>query len=163
MQKCINVNTIPSQQQCFAGEVSIDTLPNLQSSLAEKGAIGHYSIVCAVDTEGYTYLEGKATATVKLICERCLNVMDRELVSHFALSPVTDDEQAKDLPVRYEAIVVDKEGKIALADLLEQELILQLPLVPKHEQMNCNQLWQKENFEAQRPNPFTVLAALKQK
>ena len=61
--------------------------------------------------------------------------------------------------------MLDEDGRIALADALEDELILSLPLVPAHDDCAPWPVADDENAqEAETPgreNPFQVLAALK--
>jgi len=70
------------------------------------------------------------TADVVLTCQRCLGRVRRMLSSEAQL--VFADEDAPELPDGYEAVGGDPR-KLDLAALVEDELLLGLPIIPQHE------------------------------
>ena len=55
-------------------------------------------------------------------------------------------------------------GYIDISEVVEDELILALPLVATHEDTACNENWQVAELQAETPireNPFAVLQQLK--
>jgi uncharacterized protein len=80
------------------------------------------------------FIKGNLTAPVNVICERCNLPMTIQLAISLSLSPVLNDEKAKHLPVIYDPIVI-VEGVFNTIDMVEEELLLALPMVPKHESM----------------------------
>jgi uncharacterized protein len=67
---------------------------------------------------------------VVLTCQRCLGPMRRKLVSEAKL--VFADEGAPELPDGYEAVGGDPR-KLDLAALVEDELLLAVPIIPQHD------------------------------
>ena len=84
-------------------------------------------------------------------------------------SPVANWDQADVLPEIYEPIEFNEFGEIDLLGAVEDELILALPLVPMHSSEHCEVSAHEQVFGelpeelAKKPNPFAVLANLKQK
>ena len=77
-------------------------------------------------------------------------------------------EQAEALPEAYEPIEVNEFGEIDLLAMVEDEIILSLPVVPVHDSEHCevseaDMVFGELPDEAQKPNPFAVLASLKRK
>ena len=77
---------------------------------------------------------------------------------------------ADDFPERYEAIEVNEFGEVNLHGLIEDELILAMPLVAKHDPKNCQvdrdaMSWGEieEESKDESDNPFAVLQELKRK
>lgn len=111
-------------------------------------------------------IHGSASATVKLVCQRCLDAADVPLKVQIALGFVQTEEQAKELPSSLEPFLLEEE-EIPLASLLEQELILALPIVAYHS--DCEPFpYQGGEDQApssveEKPNPFAVLEQLKGK
>lgn len=70
------------------------------------------------------------TADVVLTCQRCLGRVQRTLSTEAQL--VFADEGAPELPDGYEAVGGDPR-KLDLAALVEDELLLGLPIIPQHE------------------------------
>ena len=68
------------------------------------------------------------------------------------------------MPEDYEPLIVES-AQIAPGDIAEDELILSLPIVAMHALEDCPALQQtrpeqQELDEAEKPNPFSVLAQL---
>ena len=81
---------------------------------------------------------------------------------------MANGDQADDLPEIYEPIEFNEFGEIDLLGAVEDELILALPLVPMHSSEHCevseaDMVFGELPDEAQKPNPFAVLASLKRK
>lgn len=71
-----------------------------------------------------------------------------------------------ELPEAYEPAQVDENGEINLVELIEDEMILELPQVAMHDDANCNVGSANISFGEipvadERPNPFAVLKNLK--
>ena len=120
------------------------------------------------DEQGTYFAVGSLKASVEMICQRCMTAMPVEVAAEIKLGFCGSDEMAQRIPERYEPCLVEEEP-VALTDLIEDELILALPLVALHPEQSC-QPWLEENqVEAteqevteERKNPFAVLEGLKQ-
>ncbi|PLL93666.1 23S rRNA accumulation protein YceD, partial [Klebsiella michiganensis] len=113
-------------------------------------------------------LNGDATVSVTLECQRCGKPFPHHVHTTYCFSPVRNDEQAEALPEAYEPIEVNEFGEIDLLALVEDEIILALPVVPVHDSEHCevsdaDMVFGELPEEAQKPNPFAVLASLKHK
>jgi len=91
-----------------------------------------YSLTFGRDVENYIYIQGKVEAEVVLECQRCLGPLKQLVHSEFCLSPVETAEAAAQLPERYEAVFTES-GSLSLRHLVEEELLLSLPVAPSHE------------------------------
>jgi uncharacterized protein len=69
-------------------------------------------------------------ADVVMTCQRCLGPLRRQLASESQL--VFADEGSAELPEGYEAVGGDPQA-LDLASLVEDELLLALPIIPQHE------------------------------
>ena len=116
--------------------------------------------------EAQSWIRLSAGTTVALTCQRCLQPVKEALHIdrwfHFARS----EEQAASLDAELEDDVLAMTRHLDLRELVEDELLLGLPLVPRH--ADCAAPLplgdatdsESESQEA-RPNPFAALAALK--
>jgi len=50
---------------------------------------------------------------------------------HFSVSPMVSDAQTKKLSHSFDPLLVD-EGQVVIAYMVEDEILLALPMVPKH-------------------------------
>ena len=86
-------------------------------------------------------VSGNLKATVQLECQRCLEGMQHSIDEPFELVFAKSIDAAQDLPESMDPVVLDDNGQIHVVDLFEDELILHLPTVARHEQVEqCNLL-----------------------
>jgi uncharacterized protein len=110
------------------------------------------------------WLHLSADAELSLVCQRCLAPLPTRLQTqrNFLFAP--DEATAAELDADSEDDVLAMTRALDLRALVEDELLLALPLVPRHEL--CPQPLplvddDEEEGEPERPNPFAALAALK--
>jgi len=112
---------------------------------------------------GFYCLQGTVKATVEVICQRCAEPMQQELLGHFKLGLIKSEAQVESLPADMEPYLVEGEEQ-SLIDVLEDELILALPMVTTH-QSECSSFLEKMNEQRRKDelkdNPFAVLKDLK--
>ncbi|RKS86812.1 uncharacterized protein DES39_0010 [Orbus hercynius] len=109
-----------------------------------------------------------AKVTVKLECQRCQQAYDKLIHVKNKFSPVKSDAQAEALPEHYEPALVNEFGEIDMLSLVEEEIILSLPIVPVHDSEHCKVseadfVFGQIPTEDDKPNPFAILASLKNK
>ncbi len=109
------------------------------------------------------WLHLEAQAVVPLQCQRCLQTYGQVLRVDRRFLFVAHESQAERLDEELEDDVLVMPVRLDVAELLEDELILSLPLVPRHEG-TCPEplpLPRDEPPEESAPNPFAALAALR--
>ena len=118
-----------------------------------------------VDEQGLVVISGTASATVALTCQRCTEEFDLALEVSFTFSPVKDVEAEAELPSYYDAIELNEDGEVNLLELVEDEFLLAIPLIPRHSIEDCqspaDSVWGELPEELEKPNPFDVLKKLK--
>jgi uncharacterized protein len=132
------------------------------------GALSHQGDVTvrcefARDAQGLAWVSGEAKTVVSLTCQRCLEAVQVNLDADFRLALVGEEAEADVLADDEDYLVVG-DAPVALHDIVEDELILVLPLAASHE--DCQAVsWEQAEPEAEpqpaRENPFQVLATLK--
>jgi uncharacterized protein len=152
-------------QLTLHGLINIANMKRLNISLAENHQPAVVDLQFGVDEQGVNYLKGQLKVNLMLSCQRCLEPFSYEIMSDFVLGIVDSLEGADALPEHYEpAIVTD--GQLALRDLIEDEIILNLPIIPRHEPEMCKvklPLTDSGWEQGKGKNPFHVLASLKHK
>lgn len=123
------------------------------------------------DDEHFLFIKGKAQASVYMVCQRCLEPKPQRLDTSFLLGVVEDEAQVEHLSEQYEPLVVSGKSS-SLAEIIEDELILSLPLVALHEIDECPASALISDMvstsakgsgmeEHKLKNPFSVLSTLK--
>ena len=146
--------------------------PELVARLADTVVSVDSDVECtmsfAIDNQRLAVLQGTADVQVTLSCQRCNQSFPHAVHVSYCFSPVSSDEQAEALPEAYEPVDINDFGEIDLLAVIEDELILALPVVPVHDSEPCevsdaDMVFGKLPEEAEKPNPFAVLASLKRK
>jgi len=83
------------------------------------------------DDSGWLKVQGSVNGELSLVCQRCLEPMRWPITLDVSLAVVSDDEDMADLPEIYEPIMLEDES-ITTVDLVEDDLLLSVPLVPTH-------------------------------
>ncbi|SRR5579883_615652 len=147
------------------GTVKITDMHRLSGSLSSTAGDVTVHLRFGVDEQGLTFLKGHLEATLSLTCQRCMGAFTYGIISDFALGIVTTLDEANALPEHYEPAMA-KEGSLALRELIEDELILNLPIIPKHAPEECQitlSLTDSTEKEPKVKNPFHILESLKEK
>lgn len=117
------------------------------------------------------WLNGTLKGEVTLPCQRCLQPVTIVVETPVSLALLASEAEAErledgaDFILLDEAVAIQEQpaGQLDLLALLEDELLLALPLSPRHEDCEpvaYNQSSGQED-EAKSDNPFAVLAGLK--
>jgi uncharacterized protein len=132
-----------------------------------SGDTGHVSVdlLFGTDEEGRRLLSGTLDSDVTVSCQRCLQDMQWELHCDLSVLVFDAEEEIQALPESQDAVAMPESGLDVVA-LIEDELILSLPMVPMHADPACNEVLNalKEGGDPvaeARPNPFAVLAGFK--
>ncbi len=157
----INGLEFASRQGKLAGRLRLDTLPRLTGMLFE--ASGHLDYEVAGETAGEAaFLALKLNGTLPLTCQRCLGALDYALSVRNRVmlvgsgSPWPEDDQVGGL--EDEACdAIEGSRDLDLVPLLEEEILLALPIAPRHE--HCDP--PRATAIARELSPFAQLAKLK--
>ena len=152
----------------YQGIYTPDQVERVAESVVSVDSDVECSMSFAIDNQRLAVLNGDAKVTVTLECQRCGKPFTHHVYTKYCFSPVRSDEQAEALPEAYEPIEVNEFGEIDLLAMVEDEIILALPVVPVHDSEHCevseaDMVFGELPEEAQKPNPFAVLASLKRK
>ena len=154
----INNLDFAKRQQVLDGDVDLPEMARLQSALAE-GAIGDSGIRFKLTGRSQQYhlpsLHLDIEANLTMVCQRCLEKMQVPIDLHFDY--VVSAEESAALDESDEVDWVEQSDAMDIAALIEDELLIALPIAPVHASL-CKQL----NLESgEKPNPFSVLKNLK--
>jgi len=147
------------------GRVPLASLRRLASLLEAPEGEVTFSLDFDRDSFGVAYVEVRADAELPLVCQRTLERFMLPVRIDQRMGLIRDEAEEAALPPGYEALLVDPSGELATLDLVEDELILAVPVVPVRPGSEAvEQEWaDDEVVEAETPNPFAALAALKKK
>lgn len=105
-------------------------------------------------------VRGRLETRVALECQRCLGALDYPLELDFQLMIDASDELVRSSSVD---TLYSEDGYIDIFAVIEDELILAIPLVARHDDRACNEHWRNLDEGSTPPeenNPFAVLRNL---
>lgn len=166
-QALVDPFLLAKQQQSLQGKIAISAMVRLEKLLAATDGEVVYAINFATDLDGRAFIKGELSSQVTMCCQRCLQLFKLSVRSDFLISPVLDDIEAKDLPDEYEPVSLQA-GKLDVAELIEDELILVMPLMAVHaaQDADCHESTiqvETTDVTQEKKNPFQILQELKLK
>ena len=151
----------------FSGRLPLSALPRLREALADEEGQVAYTLSFDRDALQVPYVELGIEAGLPLVCQRTLQrfVFPVALVQRRGLLRAgDDDDEAAEaaLPPGYEALAVAEDGSLRPVDLVEDELILAMPVIPVSPgSEHVERDWPVAADEEAQANPFAALSALK--
>jgi uncharacterized protein len=145
------------------GVVKLAEMKRLGESITSIEGSVATSLQFGVDEQGIVFLKGNLEVSLVLQCQRCLEPFDYGIMASFVLGIVNTLDEANALPNSYEPVLVQA-GELALKELIEDELILNLPIIPKHEPEYCKvtaSVLGLGEEQGEGKNPFHILGSLK--
>lgn len=88
--------------------------------------------------DGRVAIDGELEGMIVLTCQRCMKPAAVPIHDSFKVIVVQDEAELDQEPGGYEAILADP-ARLDLQALAEDQALLALPLVPKHESEECNE------------------------
>lgn len=150
----------------FEGRLPLSSMPRLRDSLFDAEGEVEFALDFGQDALQVPYVELRIDARLPLQCQRSLQrfLFPVKVVQRLGLLRAGADEDAAEaaLPEGYEALPVAGDGALRPADLVEDELILALPVVPVDPgSESVERDWPVQPDEEVRANPFSALVSLK--
>lgn len=170
------------EQARLSGEFALSQLPRLQKAVlqqtvfdqADEASLAHGSkrvkrvkwrLGITLSESGLPVLQGSTETEVYLQCQRCLQPVLQPLTASFRLAALRHEQEQTGISADLEPLIVVDE-RIDLVSLIEDELLLALPIVPKHLGACNDQLSdplstaQDADHTISSNKPFADLAAL---
>ncbi|HKL50750.1 MAG TPA: YceD family protein [Wenzhouxiangellaceae bacterium] len=171
----IDVERAAQAERRFAGGARIEWMPRVVDLLdapAPEDEIG-FEISAALDQSSgagdIVRLDIRVHGSVPMTCQRTLRRYWQPIDSHSSVAVVASEDQVSALPEDLEPKLVP-EGRLKLVELVEDELLLALPLVPRDPDSapveNAGDSFEPAESDDggnKRDNPFAELARLRSK
>jgi uncharacterized protein len=152
----------------LVGDVPLAGLKRIVPLLESAAGSAQVELEFGRDAQGVAYVRSRIEAELRLVCQRCLEPMAYQVDAETLFGIVGSALETERLSEQYEPLVVS-DRRLYIAELVEDELLLSLPIVPKHPEDECpaaDRLAQAdEDADAtdEKDNPFAVLSRLKDK
>ena len=146
------------------GKVLLADLERLCDPLSDNVGMVQAKFDFERDEQKTVVIHTDLNVEVKMVCQRCLELVTLPIHSECTYAVVKEGSNTQSLPKGYDVLELG-EDPLDLQSLIEEELLLALPIVPAHHPEECQQpagLDEPEpgEDEVTRSNPFSVLAQL---
>lgn len=170
MATLINLFEFARSEQRAQGELELARMMRVESPRRE-GAL-HWKAAGFVSRQKKLHLDLEIAGMVDLVCQRCLEPVKLKLALQRRFLIARTEREADEVPMDDDAIeVVVGSENFDFEALVEEEVLLSLPLVPMHQDCHQPALNHDANVEqskessrvGSKPSPFAALAKLKSK
>ena len=159
----LDVWRMVAARRSFEGRVPLAALERLQGLLSDTE--GDAGFVLQFDTDPLlklAYVELQVDAVLPLECQRSLRRFLFPVKFVQKLGLIRDEADESALPEEYEALLVPEDGMLRPADLVEDELVLAVPVVAVDPASDAvEREWAADEEEVAKTSPFAALASLK--
>ena len=149
----------------LSGYSVLADMERLSTMLASNDGIVEARLDFGKDHQGIRFIKGTLKAELLLTCQRCLETVPYPVDLVLSLALLASEDQVAGLPDEYDPLVLDTQS-LSLTTLIEDELLLALPIVAMHPESECSNRMMADLDDAHtadKPHPFAVLAQLKGK
>ncbi len=149
-----------AQRRLFSGAAPLAQMSRLRDLLADAVGDARYEIEFGTDEFSWPFAAVRVTTELHLTCQRTFEVFALPIELDSRLGLIRDEREEAALPPGYEALLVPEDGHLAPLDLIEDELLLQVPVAPLSPggPEDGQAVWSTgEAEDGGRENPFTAL------
>lgn len=145
--------------QSLSGTLPVARFARLAESLTDHAGTVAFSIVGGVDAWQRPKLHITVRGDIHLRCQRCLRAWNFHVETDSDVLVLKDAGVAEELE-DLDGIPADAHTDVAA--LIEDEVLLALPVSPRHPEGQCKPAFENEiTQEEKKASPFAVLAKLK--
>ncbi|MFD1216584.1 YceD family protein [Microbulbifer celer] len=161
----IDARKLVQREQQLDGVVPSEALPRLGESVESVSGDVVVELTFSRDLQRNQMASGHLTLDVNMLCQRCLQPVAQHVEGELAWGFVWSEEQGKALPKSLDPVIQEGD-ELDLYQVLEDEILLNLPMVAFHD----GECVPQEHFHSEAPgkaadeqqeNPFKVLEQLK--
>ncbi|TAL73894.1 MAG: DNA-binding protein [Rhodanobacter sp.] len=154
-------------RRSFAGTLPIAMLKRLCEVLASTAGELEYRLDFGTDALGIDGVDVHVQAPLTLLCQRTLEPFVLPVTVAIRLGLIRREQDEAGLPPECEPLLVAEDGQLHPADVIEDELLLAVPLVPINPDSSLPDAVLADDVadaaaDEQQDNPFAVLRGLKQ-
>ena len=156
-----------SARRSFEGTLAIASLRRLCEALASADGEVSFELDFGRDNLGTSYVDVRASAPLTLTCQRTLEPFVLPMAVQTRLGLIREEHDEAGLPPECEPLLVAENGRLSPADVIEDELLLALPLVPVNpdsglpDEVTGHEPAEDTVGAGRSENPFAVLRELK--
>jgi uncharacterized protein len=162
----LDVSRLGGESTGFEGSLALSQFPRLRAELADVQGSVQIRLQFEREASGQRTLSGALQTDLGLTCQRCLRPMRLPVETEFRLA-LLDAGDDPDRVSEHVEVVMLNSTQVNVLELLEDELLLCLPIAPRHHDADECRAPQRragstfgESEIGERQTPFAVLRDL---
>ena len=163
IEKTVEPALLARHNERLQAHVDVASMTRLTGLLADDSGTVVVDLAFHEDSGRRAVITGSVSARVNLTCQRCMEPLVQDLNAEVHAAAVRDEEQAEALPEELDPVLCER-GELVLLHLVQDELLLALPVIARHEDHPSCRPYTADapgGDGATRDNPFADLAQLK--
>ena len=164
----VDTRKIFLQRGAISGTIALQRLIRFSELLANNSGSVYVELEFFNDESGRHRISGHLHTEVAVVCQRCMEPLEIVLDDDIELAVLKDESKVASLDAEFDPWICS-DTKLEITSLVEEQLILCLPIVSLHDSANCNgtsaYLSATNNSEKDPAtgtvNPFAALKSLK--
>ena len=161
--------SLPSQLKLFnfakkeislSGLYQISDFPKISEIASNKSDNVRVDLSFYLKNNKTPCVDGIIQLDIVLACQRCLDDLFIALKVNFNLAFVRHNQKSEELDSHYELYVTEEE-ELATHDLISDEILLSIPMVPTHDYDCIKDINEQEIVDGKSENPFAILKKIK--
>ena len=156
----INPLRLAKNKERIDGFLNHDILVRLNGILLDNSGQVKYSLCFDFDASGICRITTSIDTEILLNCQRCLEPVNTQIRKCSTLGLYRNLEEFNKLENDYEPLQL-REELISLELLVEEEILLAIPLAPTHGNKSCIKSKAAMKTNLNKENPFSALKKLK--
>ena len=158
----VDPERLAAQEASCNGSLQLDQFERLVPLLLNANGTVDFRFRFSRDTRHRPLIEGRVETELSLLCQRCLEPYQLVVDADMTLVVVQGFDEAENLSAEFDPLMLEEE-RLNLYQLVEDELLLSIPAVPRHDNCKVEVTEVGEPIETEKvsENPFEILASLK--
>ena len=159
-RRYLDAEELASRRAVVTGFVEIESMPRLLELVAGTPSAIAYRIAFTREASGRPRVAGRMEGVLPLTCQRCLGSLDWRFDTEFEYLLVGDERE----DAHGEEAVVCPDGRLVLAPMIEDEVLLAVPSAPVHPHGTCEAPAVPVaggEMSSTRSHPFAALQSLR--
>ena len=165
LPESVDVWRMVSARRSFQGSLPVAGLHRLCEALADPCGTVHFVLDFGRDALQVSYVDIRAETSLTMLCQRTLEPFVLPVTVSTRLGLLRQESDEAGLPPDCEPLLVPADGRLNPADVVEDELLLALPLVAINPDSSLPELMTPAEVagDDDRTSPFAMLRKLRDK
>ena len=148
----------------LTGEIPLNSMKRLETIVIDVVGDARVELYFSITDQAEKLITGRVAAVVVAECQRCLQPVQLDINCDVNLQLVVDEADIAELCDEREQLLLQDESGVELLEIVEDELLLGLPIVALHDESVCQiSSTSSEPVDlSNKSNPFSALSSLKQ-